>query len=177
MLLSCNRGKTRSRVTTISPHQQSNPEEDSELLPSSMVSTNLNFLDRPRFFNPHLFWVLCFPFVALVALENMGFVANMVSLVLYFSYKMYFDLSTAANTLTNLMGSTFLLSIVGGFISDTFLNRFQTCVIFGALEVSVNRTHLLCVYFWLFFSQEGWKKFLIINCLRICQTEINNIPS
>ncbi|KAL9141099.1 hypothetical protein ABFS82_14G081000 [Erythranthe guttata] len=72
---------------------------------------------------------------ALVALENMGFVANMVSLVLYFSYKLYFDLSTSANTLTNLMGSTFLLSIVGGFISDTYFNRFQTCVIFGTLEV------------------------------------------
>ncbi|KAK4424482.1 protein NRT1/ PTR FAMILY 4.6 [Sesamum alatum] len=71
----------------------------------------------------------------LVALENMGFVANMVSLVLYFSYKMYFDLSNAANTLTNLMGSTFLLTIVGGFISDTFINRFQTCVIFGTFEV------------------------------------------
>lgn len=67
----------------------------------------------------------------------MGFVANMVSLVLYFSYKMYFDLSTSANTLTNLMGSTFLLSIVGGFISDTYLNRFLTCVIFGTLEVLV----------------------------------------
>ncbi|PIN00624.1 H+/oligopeptide symporter [Handroanthus impetiginosus] len=73
---------------------------------------------------------------ALVALENMGLVANMVSLVLYFSYKMYFDLSSAANTLTNLMGSTFLLSIIGGFISDTFINRFLTCVIFGTLEVS-----------------------------------------
>lgn len=72
---------------------------------------------------------------ALVALEHMGFVANMVSLVLYFSYKMHFDLSNAANTLTNLMGSTFLLSIVGGFISDTFINRFQTCLIFGTLEV------------------------------------------
>ncbi|KAL0412848.1 UNVERIFIED_CONTAM: protein NRT1/ PTR FAMILY 4.6 [Sesamum radiatum] len=73
----------------------------------------------------------------LVALENMGFVANMVSLVLFFSYKMYFDLSNAANTLTNLMGSTFLLTIVGGFISDTFINRFQTCVIFGTFEVLV----------------------------------------
>ncbi|KAL3843597.1 hypothetical protein ACJIZ3_001000 [Penstemon smallii] len=72
---------------------------------------------------------------ALVALENMGFVANMVSLVLYFGYKMYFDLPSAANTLTNLMGSTFLLTVVGGFISDTYFNRFQTCLIFGTLEV------------------------------------------
>ncbi|KAG8369007.1 hypothetical protein BUALT_Bualt15G0105400 [Buddleja alternifolia] len=72
---------------------------------------------------------------ALVALENMGFIANMVSLVLYFCYKLYFHLSDAANTLTNLMGSTFLLTVVGGFISDTYINRFHTCLIFGTLEL------------------------------------------
>ncbi|KAK6121258.1 hypothetical protein DH2020_045032 [Rehmannia glutinosa] len=72
---------------------------------------------------------------ALTGLENMGLVANMVSLVLYFSYKMYFDLSTSANTLTNLMGSTYLLSVVGGFISDNYINRFNCCLIFGTLEV------------------------------------------
>ncbi|XP_022898143.1 protein NRT1/ PTR FAMILY 4.5-like [Olea europaea var. sylvestris] len=72
---------------------------------------------------------------ALVALENMGSVANMVSLVLYFFLKMHFDLSGSANTLTNLLGSTYLLSVVGGFISDTYLNRFNTCITFGILEV------------------------------------------
>ncbi|XP_051146697.1 protein NRT1/ PTR FAMILY 4.5-like [Andrographis paniculata] len=72
---------------------------------------------------------------ALLGLDSMGFVANMVSLVLYFSYIMYFDLSAAANTLTNLMGSTFLLSIVGGFISDTYISRFATCLIFGVIEL------------------------------------------
>ncbi|KAK7259053.1 hypothetical protein RIF29_24647 [Crotalaria pallida] len=71
----------------------------------------------------------------LSALDNMGFVANMVSLVLYFYGVMHFDLSSSANTLTNFMGSTFLLSLVGGFISDTYLNRFITCLIFGSIEV------------------------------------------
>ncbi|KAL9174951.1 hypothetical protein ABFS82_02G084300 [Erythranthe guttata] len=72
---------------------------------------------------------------ALVALENMGLIANMVSLVLYFLHKLYFHLPEAVNTLTNLMGSTFLLSVVGGFISDTYINRFDTCLIFGTIEV------------------------------------------
>ncbi|KAF5960465.1 hypothetical protein HYC85_001674 [Camellia sinensis] len=71
----------------------------------------------------------------LVLFENMAFVANMVSLVLYFSQEMHFDLAGSANTLTNLMGATFLLSIVGAFISDTYLDRFRTCLIFGLLEV------------------------------------------
>ncbi|GLT38576.1 hypothetical protein SLA2020_128180 [Shorea laevis] len=79
----------------------------------------------------------------LVALENMGFVANMVSLVLYFMGVMFFDLSGSANTVTNFLGSTFLLSLVGGFISDTYLSRFTACLPFGVLEVVVRMTNLL----------------------------------
>ncbi|ONI04107.1 hypothetical protein PRUPE_6G303000 [Prunus persica] len=71
----------------------------------------------------------------LLALDNMGFVANMVSMVLYFMLVMKFDLAHSANTLTNFMGSTFLLSLTGGFISDTYLSRFTTCLIFGAVEI------------------------------------------
>ncbi|KAJ8771839.1 hypothetical protein K2173_027016 [Erythroxylum novogranatense] len=75
-----------------------------------------------------------FTFV-LMALENMGFIANMVSMVLYFYNVMHFDIASSANTLTNFMGSTFLLSIVGGFISDAYLNRLRTILIFGVLEI------------------------------------------
>ncbi|KAK4751105.1 hypothetical protein SAY87_004587 [Trapa incisa] len=71
----------------------------------------------------------------LTGLENMGFVANMVSLVLYFLYVMYFNSASASNTLTNLMGSTFLLTLVGGFLSDTYISRLSTCLLFGSLEV------------------------------------------
>jgi len=71
-------------------------------------------------------------------LDNMGFVANMATLVLYFLYVMHFDVATASNTLTDLMGSTFLLTLVGGFISDTYLSRFTTCLIFGSIEVLVH---------------------------------------
>ncbi|KAK2654438.1 hypothetical protein Ddye_014294 [Dipteronia dyeriana] len=59
----------------------------------------------------------------------------MVSLVLYFIQVMHFDLPGSANTLTNLMGSTFMLSIVGGFISDTYLSRFHTTLLFGSIEI------------------------------------------
>ncbi|KAK1570470.1 hypothetical protein Q3G72_002428 [Acer saccharum] len=77
----------------------------------------------------------CMFVFVLMFLESMGFVANMVSLVLYFTEVMYFNLAGAANTLTNLMGSTFLLSIIGGFISDTYLTRLQTALVFGSIEI------------------------------------------
>ena len=74
----------------------------------------------------------------LVLLENMGFVANMVSLVLYFLRVMHFDLSGSANTTTNFLGTTFLLTLVGGLISDSYINRLNTCLLFGAIELVVS---------------------------------------
>jgi len=59
----------------------------------------------------------------------------MVSMVLYFMGPMHFNLATAANTLTNFMGTTFLLSLFGGFISDTYLSRYSTCLIFGSIQI------------------------------------------
>ncbi|KAL7245100.1 hypothetical protein ACSBR2_000439 [Camellia fascicularis] len=72
---------------------------------------------------------------ATVGLENMAFIANAVSLVTYFYGYMNFSLTKSATTLTNLMGTTFLLSLFGGFISDTYLSRFKTCILFGSIEV------------------------------------------
>ncbi|RYR53366.1 hypothetical protein Ahy_A06g028436 isoform J [Arachis hypogaea] len=65
----------------------------------------------------------------------MAFVANAVSLVTYFFGFMNFSLTKSATTLTNFMGTAFLLSLVGGFISDTYLSRFKTCVIFASMEL------------------------------------------
>ncbi|EEF50043.1 protein NRT1/ PTR FAMILY 4.5 [Ricinus communis] len=77
----------------------------------------------------------CMFVFVLVALDNMGFIANMVSLVLYFLKVMYFDIPNSANTLTNLMGSIFLLTLLGGFISDTFLNKLYTVLLFAVIEI------------------------------------------
>ncbi|CAI9116613.1 OLC1v1017807C1 [Oldenlandia corymbosa var. corymbosa] len=71
---------------------------------------------------------------ALAGLENTAFLANAVSLVTYFYGDMHFNLTKSANALTNLMGTTFLLSLVGAFISDTYLSRFKTTILFGCLE-------------------------------------------
>ncbi|KAL1809509.1 hypothetical protein ACET3Z_026499 [Daucus carota] len=71
----------------------------------------------------------------LTSLDTTAFIVCIVTMFLYFMRVMYFDLAGAANTMTNFMGSSFLLSLVGGFISDTYINRFYTCLIFGCVEV------------------------------------------
>ncbi|PIA50734.1 hypothetical protein AQUCO_01200159v1, partial [Aquilegia coerulea] len=66
---------------------------------------------------------------------NIGFVANMTSMVLYFYFVMHFDLPGSATTTTNYLGSVFMLTLVGGFISDTYMNRLNTFLSFAVLEL------------------------------------------
>lgn len=72
-------------------------------------------------------------------LENMAFISNAVSLVTYFNGYMNFGLTKSATTLTNFMGTSFLLALFGGFISDTYLSRFKTSILFGCIELVVSR--------------------------------------
>ncbi|KAK2358509.1 hypothetical protein P8452_77598 [Trifolium repens] len=71
----------------------------------------------------------------MMLLDNIGFVANMVSMVLYCLFVMHFDLSGSSTTTTNFLGTTFLLTVVGGVISDTYLNRLNTCILFGIIQL------------------------------------------
>ncbi|GMI91205.1 ABA-importing transporter 1, NRT1/ PTR family 4.6, nitrate transporter 1:2 [Hibiscus trionum] len=68
-------------------------------------------------------------------LESMAFTANAVSLVTYFIRYMNFSLTKSANTVTNFMGTSFILALLGGVFADTCLTRFTTCALFGFLEL------------------------------------------
>jgi hypothetical protein len=60
-----------------------------------------------------------------------------VSLVTYFYGYMNFSLTKSATTLTNFMGTSFLVALFGGFICDTYMTRFKACVLFGCVEFMV----------------------------------------
>ncbi|XP_006354936.2 protein NRT1/ PTR FAMILY 4.5-like isoform X1 [Solanum tuberosum] len=75
-------------------------------------------------------------FVYVVAgVDTMAFISKGVSLVTYFSGYMNFSLTKSANTVTNFMGTAFLLSLFGAFLSDTYFSRFKTCVLFSIIQV------------------------------------------
>lgn len=79
-------------------------------------------------------------------LENMVFLSNATNFVQYFLNSMHYSAADSANMVTNFMGTSFLLTIFGGFISDSFLTRFKTFIIFCTLEllVNINILALLC---------------------------------
>ena len=59
------------------------------------------------------------------------------NLITYVFGEMHFPLSQAANVVTNFVGTIFLLALLGGFLSDSYLGSFWTMFIFGFVELSV----------------------------------------
>jgi hypothetical protein len=60
------------------------------------------------------------------------------NLITYVFNEMHFSLSKSANIVTNFIGTVFLLSLLGGFLSDSYLGSFWTMLIFGFVELSVS---------------------------------------
>ncbi|KAJ0960224.1 hypothetical protein J5N97_001936 [Dioscorea zingiberensis] len=59
-----------------------------------------------------------------------------VNLVTYLTGTMHLGNAASANTVTNFLGTSFMLCLLGGFIADTFLGRYLTIAIFAAVQAS-----------------------------------------
>jgi dipeptide/tripeptide permease len=75
--------------------------------------------------------------------EIMAIAAVGNNLITYVFGEMHFPLSQAANVVTNFVGTIFLLSLIGGFLSDSYLGCFWTMLTFGFVELSVSTFLLL----------------------------------
>ncbi|TYK00778.1 protein NRT1/ PTR FAMILY 4.3-like [Cucumis melo var. makuwa] len=68
--------------------------------------------------------------------EIMAIAAVGNNLITYLINEMHFSLSKSANIVTNFVGTVFLLALLGGFLSDSYLGSFWTLLIFGFVELS-----------------------------------------
>lgn len=75
--------------------------------------------------------------VGLQALEIMAIAGVGNNLISYVFNDMHFSLSKSANIVTNFVGTIFLLSLLGGFLSDSYLGTFSTILIFSFVELLV----------------------------------------
>lgn len=57
-------------------------------------------------------------------MERLTTLGIAVNLVTYLTGTMHLGNATAANNVTNFLGTSFMLTLLGGFIADTFLGRF-----------------------------------------------------
>ncbi|GJR67811.1 NRT1/ PTR family 4.3-like protein [Tanacetum coccineum] len=70
------------------------------------------------------------------AFEIMAIAAVGNNLITYAINEMHFSLSKAANIVTNFVGTIFILSLFGGYLSDSYLGCFWSMLIFGFIELS-----------------------------------------
>ncbi|KAK9116882.1 hypothetical protein Sjap_015829 [Stephania japonica] len=79
--------------------------------------------------------MLAASFVLVVEImENLAYLANTSNLVMYLSMFMHLSPSRSANTVTNFMGTAFLLALLGGFLSDAFFTTYHIYLISALLE-------------------------------------------
>lgn len=93
---------------------------------------------------------------ATVAFENMANLALAVNLITYFNGVMHFNLADGANDLTNLLGTSYILTIIVAFLADTYLGRFKAVLVSTFLEF------LVCFTYYWYFS---WYFFSSCSCL------------
>ncbi|KAI5448722.1 protein NRT1/ PTR FAMILY 4.3 [Lathyrus oleraceus] len=74
--------------------------------------------------------------LGLQAFEIMAIAAVGNNLITYLINDMHFSLPHSANIVTNFVGTIFLIALLGGFLSDSFLGTFSTILIFALIELS-----------------------------------------
>jgi len=101
------------------------------------------------------------------AMERLTTLGIAVNLVTYLTGTMHLGNATSANTVTNFLGTSFMLCLLGGFIADTFLGRFNQ---FFALSV-----FYLVLY--LFLNSGLVSAFCFLNPFLCFMTGISPSPS
>ncbi|KAG2612502.1 protein NRT1/ PTR FAMILY 4.6-like isoform X1 [Panicum virgatum] len=79
--------------------------------------------------------MLAASFVLVVeVLENLAFLANASNLVRYLMGFMHYSPLQSATTVTNFMGTAFLLALLGGFLSDAFFTTYTIYIVSAFIE-------------------------------------------
>ena len=74
-------------------------------------------------------------------LENLAFLANASNLVRYLMGFMHYSPSQSATTVTNFMGTAFLLALLGGFLSDAFFTTYTIYIVSAFIEFMVRHCY------------------------------------
>ncbi|KAG6534571.1 hypothetical protein ZIOFF_008474 [Zingiber officinale] len=83
-------------------------------------------------------WVPAALILGIEVCERLSTMGIAVNLVTYLGGTMHVASAEAANMVTDFMGTSFLLSLLGGFLADSFLGRFLTIAIFALLQSLVS---------------------------------------
>ncbi|XP_057977960.1 protein NRT1/ PTR FAMILY 6.3 [Malania oleifera] len=105
-------------------------------LPQVMVPYAWDFQGRPASKSRTGGWTSAAMILGVEACERLTTLGIVVNLVTYLTGTMHLGNATSANTVTNFLGTSFMLCLLGGFIADTFLGRYLTVAIFATVEAT-----------------------------------------
>ncbi|RCV15876.1 hypothetical protein SETIT_3G093400v2 [Setaria italica] len=71
----------------------------------------------------------------LVVMTNIGNIPMLLNIVSYLHGTMHMGIADASTTATNLYGAICVFTLFGAFISDSYIKRFYTILIFAAIEI------------------------------------------
>lgn len=107
-----------------------------EVMVTTAEDTSVDWRGRPSNPNKHGGMRAATFVLGLQAFEIMAIAAVGNNLITYVINEMHFSLSKSANIVTNFIGTVFLLTLLGGYLSDSYLGSFWTMLIFGFVELS-----------------------------------------
>ncbi|XP_048137158.1 protein NRT1/ PTR FAMILY 4.6-like isoform X2 [Rhodamnia argentea] len=96
----------------------------------------VDWRNRPALVDRHGGMVAAFFVLVVEVLENLAYLANASNLVVYLTKFMHYSPSSSANIVTNFMGTTFLLALLGGFLADAYITTYRIYLMSAAIEFS-----------------------------------------
>ncbi|XP_074579761.1 protein NRT1/ PTR FAMILY 4.4-like [Curcuma longa] len=103
---------------------------------TTLNDVSLDWRGRPCETNKHGGMRAAVFVLGIQAFEIMAIAAVGNNLITYVFNDMHYPLSKSANIVTNFVGTIFILSLLGGFLSDSYLGSFFTMLMFGFIELS-----------------------------------------
>nr|GMD82509.1 protein NRT1/ PTR FAMILY 6.3-like [Ipomoea batatas] len=106
-------------------------ENEAKTLPDAW-----DFHGRPALRSSSGGWSSAAMILGVEACERLTTLGIAVNLVTYLTGTMHLGNANAANNVTNFLGTSFMLTLLGGFIADTFLGRYFTIAIFTTVQAT-----------------------------------------
>ncbi|KAJ1416015.1 Proton-dependent oligopeptide transporter family [Sesbania bispinosa] len=79
-------------------------------------------------------WIAAAMILGGEVMERLTTLGIAVNLVTYLTGTMHLGNAASANVVTNFLGTSFMLCLLGGFLADTFLGRYLNIAIFAAVQ-------------------------------------------
>ncbi|KAL3331151.1 hypothetical protein AABB24_034786 [Solanum stoloniferum] len=104
-------------------------QHDTKTLPDAW-----DYKGRPALRSSSGGWSSAAMILGIEAVERLTTLGIAVNLVTYLTGTMHLGNANSANSVTNFLGTSFMLTLLGGFVADTFLGRYLTIGIFTTIQ-------------------------------------------